>query len=155
MARSAKQVAAQLKAAKASAAKRRGTRIKPIRASNVAYRKSDSTALGGKGSKNTGASRVRVNYDSTTKNRKVQNKHAADRSISSARKLDAMDALHAKLPENAYGVNSKGGFITRESYGEQAWTSLAQYTRAKTPKAKKIAQTDHDKWKSGWGMGAG
>lgn len=113
MARSAKQVAAQLKAAKASAAKRR--------------------------------------LQKTTTGRAV----STGRQRTSARKLDAMDALHAKLPENAYGVNSKGGFITRESYGEQAWTSLAQYTRAKTPKAKKIAQTDHDKWKSGWGMGAG
>ena len=111
MARSAKQVASQLKAAKASAAKRKRT-TKP--------------ALPNTKSRNT-----------------------------SARKLDALDALSAKLPENAYGVNSKGGFITRESYGEQAWTSLAQYTRAKTPKPKKIAQTDHDRWKSGWGMGAG
>lgn len=110
MARSAKQVASQLKAAKASAAKRKRT-TKP--------------ALPNTKSRNT------------------------------ARKLDALDALSAKLPENAYGVNSKGGFITRESYGEQAWTSLAQYTRAKTPKPKKIAQTDHDRWKSGWGMGAG
>ena len=87
-ARSAKQIAAQLKAAKASAAKRKSKAKAP----------------------------------------KV-----------SGRKLDALDALTAKLPDGAYGVNSKGGFITRESYGEQAWTSLGQYTRAKTPKPKKIA----------------
>ena len=119
MARSAKQVAAQLKAARASAAKRRG---------NARYAADQAKK----------ASRRQRTNDIAQGKIKVP-KSGYDWSIAKARKLDAMDALHAKLPDGAYGVNSKGGFITRESYGEQAWTSLGQYTRAKTPKPKKIA----------------
>ena len=51
---------------------------KPLKAANVAYRKSESPRLGGTGKPNS-TKRVRVNINATTKNRKVHNAHTVAR----------------------------------------------------------------------------
>lgn len=59
----------------------------------------------------------------------------------------------ARLNEERFGPGSQSshGFVTNEPWGEQAWESQEEYDKY----LRSQGITDHDKWKSEWGMGAG